>query len=162
MSDRELTQLISAAQYYLDAAESLHVPDHELARTVYADSDHWPADRVPYDLSLLDMYSAHLASCAMRLATIQEIWSATQKRRAPVHTRILRTSEATTSSRRQPALSRFCYATTSAMQNTTGKGTGEPPFGGRHWLSSRSERWADSFRVAMRRSRGYCVEIRMP
>jgi hypothetical protein len=31
MYDRELTQLISAAQYYLDAAESLHVSDDELA-----------------------------------------------------------------------------------------------------------------------------------
>jgi hypothetical protein len=71
--DRELTQLISAAQYYLEAAESLQVPDDELARTVRADSDQWPADRVPHDLSPLDTYSAHLASCAMRLATIQEI-----------------------------------------------------------------------------------------
>jgi len=73
MYDRELTQLISAAQYYLDAAESLQVPGAELARTVSADSDQWPADRVPHDLSPLDTYSAHLASCAMRLATIREI-----------------------------------------------------------------------------------------
>lgn len=72
MYDRELTQLISTAQYYLDAAESLHVPNHELTRTVSADSDRWSADRLPHPLSLLDIYSAHLASCATRLATIQE------------------------------------------------------------------------------------------
>src|SRR6266508_3707038 len=73
MYDRELTQLISTAQYYLDAAESLHVPDHELERTVSADSDRWSADRLPHPLSPLDIYSAHLASSATRLATIQEI-----------------------------------------------------------------------------------------
>ena len=73
MYDRELTQLISTAQYYVDAAESVHVPDDELARTVSADSEHWLADRLPHPLSPLHIYSAHLASCATRLATIQEI-----------------------------------------------------------------------------------------
>ena len=73
MCDRELTQLISAAQYYLGAAESLQVPDHELAGAVSADSNRWSTDRRPRALSSLDIYSAHLASCAIRLATIQEI-----------------------------------------------------------------------------------------
>ena len=80
MYDRELTQLISTAQYYLDAAESFHLPDHELARTVSTDSDRWPADRLPHALTLLDIYSAHLASCATRLATIQEILIGDAKR----------------------------------------------------------------------------------
>jgi hypothetical protein len=62
MYDRELTQLISTAQYYLDAAELLHLPDHELARTVSTDSNRWSADRLPHLLRLLDIYSAHLAS----------------------------------------------------------------------------------------------------
>ena len=73
MYDRELTQLISAVQFCLGAAESLRLPDDQLAHTAGADSDQWPSDRVPHDLSPLDTYSAHLASCAMRLATIQEI-----------------------------------------------------------------------------------------
>ena len=73
MYDRELTQLISTAQYYLDAADSLHLPDHELDRTVSSDSNCWSDDRLPRALSRLDIYSAHLASCATRLATIQEI-----------------------------------------------------------------------------------------
>lgn len=73
MCDRELTQLISTAKYYLDIADSLCVPDEDLARTVSADSAGWSADRLPHPLSLLDMYSAHLASCATRLATIHEI-----------------------------------------------------------------------------------------
>jgi hypothetical protein len=42
-------------------------------RTVLADSDRWWVDRRPHALSPLDVYSAHLASCAIRLATIQEI-----------------------------------------------------------------------------------------
>ena len=73
MLDRELTQLISTAKYYLDAAGSLLVPDEELASTVSANSASWSADRLPHPLSPLDTYSAHLASCATRLATIHEI-----------------------------------------------------------------------------------------
>jgi hypothetical protein len=73
MFDRELTQLISVAKHYLDAAESLRVPDQDLARTVSADSAGWSADRLPHPLSLLDTHLAHLASCATRLATIHEI-----------------------------------------------------------------------------------------
>jgi len=73
MSDRELTQLISTAKHYLDAAESLCVPDQDLTRTVSADSAAWFADKLPHPLSPLDTYSAHLASCATRLATIHEI-----------------------------------------------------------------------------------------
>jgi hypothetical protein len=73
MFDRELTQLISTAKYYLDAADSLLVPDLELASIVSADSARWSADRLPHPLSPLDTYSAHLASCATRLATIHEI-----------------------------------------------------------------------------------------
>jgi hypothetical protein len=73
MCDRELTQLISTAKYYFDAADSLHVPDEELASTLSADSASWLVDRLPHPLSLIDTYSAHLASCAMRLATIHEI-----------------------------------------------------------------------------------------
>jgi hypothetical protein len=73
MCGRELTQLISTAKYYLDAADSLHVPDHELAAAVSADSARWSADRLSHPLSLIDTYSAHLASCAIRLATIHEI-----------------------------------------------------------------------------------------
>lgn len=138
------------------------MPDDERARTVRADSDQWPTDRVPHDLSPLDTYSAHLASCAMRLSTIQEILVVTQRRREPAHMRILRTSEAATSSRRPLPLSRSCYATTWAMQSTTPKGTREPPFGGLPWPNSRSRRWAASFGVAMRRSWKYCVEHRMP
>ena len=73
MCDRELTQLISAAKYYLDTADLLSVPEQELDTTVSADSAHWSADRLPHPLSPLDTYSAHLASCATRLATIHEI-----------------------------------------------------------------------------------------
>jgi hypothetical protein len=73
MTDRELTQLISTAKHYLDAADSLCVPDEELTRTVSADSAAWPVDKLPHPLSPLDTYSAHLASCATRLATIHEI-----------------------------------------------------------------------------------------
>lgn len=73
MCDRELTQLISAAKYYLDAADSLLVPDQELDSTVSANSERCSADRQPHALSQLDTHSAHLASCAMRLATIHEI-----------------------------------------------------------------------------------------
>lgn len=73
MFDRELTQLISIAKYYLDASDSLPVPDQELATTVSANSASWSADRLPHLLSPLDTYSAHLASCATRLATIHEI-----------------------------------------------------------------------------------------
>ena len=80
MSDRELTQLISVAKYYLDAADSLAVPDHELASTVSADSATWSTDRLPRPLSPLDAYSAHLASCATRLATIHEILAGDFKR----------------------------------------------------------------------------------
>jgi len=162
MYDRELTQLISAAQYYLDAAESLQVPGAELARTVSADSDQWPADRVPHDLSPLDTYSAHLASCAMRLATIREILVGDARKRERSHMPILRTSEATTSSRQPPARLRSCYATTWAMQSTTPTGTREPRFGGPPWPNSRTDRWAASSGVAMRCSRTYYVEQRMP
>jgi hypothetical protein len=73
MFDRELTQLISTAKHYLDAAQSIPVSDHDLARAVSADSLGWPADRLPHPLSLLDSRSAHLASCATRLATVHEI-----------------------------------------------------------------------------------------
>ena len=73
MFDRELTQLISIAKYYLDAAEALDVPVEKLASTVTADSALWRADRQPHLLSALDTFSAHLASCAARLATIHEI-----------------------------------------------------------------------------------------
>ncbi len=73
MFDRELTQLISTSNYYLDAADALRVPDQELARTVSADSASWSADRLPHLLSPLAIYSAHLGSCATRLATIHEI-----------------------------------------------------------------------------------------
>ena len=73
MSDRELTQLISTAKYYLDSADSLCVPDHDLTRTVSADAAAWSADKLPHPLSPLQAYSAHLASCATRLATIHEI-----------------------------------------------------------------------------------------
>jgi hypothetical protein len=73
MSDRELTQLISTAKHYLDAADSLVVPNQELASTVSANSASWPKDRRPHPLSPLDTYSAHLDSCATRLATIHEI-----------------------------------------------------------------------------------------
>jgi len=73
MSDRELTQLISTAKHYLDAADSLLVPGEELASTVSANSASWSEDRRPRPLLPLDTYSAHLASCATRLATIHEI-----------------------------------------------------------------------------------------
>jgi len=73
MFDRELTQLISIAKHYLDAAESLLVPGEELASTVLANSTSWSEDRRPRPLSPRDTYSAHLASCATRLATIHEI-----------------------------------------------------------------------------------------
>ena len=73
MFERELTQLISVAKHYLDAAESLLVPSRELASTVSANSASWSEDRRPRPLSALDAYSAHLASCATRLATIHEI-----------------------------------------------------------------------------------------
>ena len=73
MSDRELTQLISTAKHYLDAADSVHVPSEELAGTVSDNSPSWSEDREPRPLSPLDTYSAHLASCATRLATIHEI-----------------------------------------------------------------------------------------
>jgi hypothetical protein len=73
MSDRELTQLISTAKFYLDAADSLHLSEQELASKVSDDSANWPTDRVPHNLSSLDTFSAHLASCATRLATIHEI-----------------------------------------------------------------------------------------
>jgi hypothetical protein len=71
--DRELTQLISAAKYYLDVADSLGVPASELAIIVSANSASWSTDRLPHPLSPLDTYSAHLASCAARLATIHEV-----------------------------------------------------------------------------------------
>ena len=73
MYNRELTQLISAAKHYLQAAEALAVPGAQLDTTVASNSANWPSDRKPCPLSLLDEYSAHLASCAARLATIQEI-----------------------------------------------------------------------------------------
>jgi len=73
MFDRELTQLISIAKHYLDAADSLSVLNEELASTVSANSASWSKDRRPRPLSPLDAYSAHLASCATRLATIHEI-----------------------------------------------------------------------------------------
>ena len=73
MSDRELTQLISTAKHYLDAADSLSVRDQDLTRTVSADAAAWSTDKQPHQLSPLDAYSAHLASCATRLATIHEI-----------------------------------------------------------------------------------------
>ncbi len=73
MIDRELTQLISTSKYYLDAADALPVPEHELDRTVSTDAARWPADRLPHSLSPLDAFSAHLASCAARLATVHEI-----------------------------------------------------------------------------------------
>jgi hypothetical protein len=73
MFERELTQLISTAKYYLDAANALCVQDSELDRTVSADSARWPEDRLPQTLSPLDTFSAHLASCAARLSTIHEI-----------------------------------------------------------------------------------------
>ena len=74
MSDREMTQLISTAKHYLDAADSLCVPDQDLTRAVSTDSAGWSADRLAHPLSPLDTYSAHLASCAIRLATIHEIF----------------------------------------------------------------------------------------
>jgi hypothetical protein len=73
MFDRELTRLIGIAKHYLDAADSLAVPDEELARTVSAGSASWSADLLAHPLSLVDTYSVHLASCATRLATIHEI-----------------------------------------------------------------------------------------
>jgi len=73
MSDRELTQLISTAKHYLDAADSLCLPDQDLTRTVSANAAAWSADKLSHPLSPLDAYSAHLASCATRLATIHEI-----------------------------------------------------------------------------------------
>jgi hypothetical protein len=73
MCDRELTQLISTAKYYLDVADSLCLPDQELDHSISADSANWSADRLPHPLSPRDTYSAHLASCATRLATIHEI-----------------------------------------------------------------------------------------
>ena len=73
MDDRELTQLISTAKFYLDVADSLLVPKQELASTVSHNSASWSEDRRPHPLSSLDTYSAHLASCATRLATIHEI-----------------------------------------------------------------------------------------
>jgi hypothetical protein len=73
MFDRELTQLISTAKYYLDAADLLLVADQELASSVSANSASWSTDRRPRPLSPLDTHSAHLASCATRLATIHEI-----------------------------------------------------------------------------------------
>jgi hypothetical protein len=73
MCDRELTQLISTAKHYLDAAETLPVLQKDLDITVSANSGNWPVDRRPRPLPDLDCYSAHLASCATRLATIHEI-----------------------------------------------------------------------------------------
>src|ERR1700675_2368963 len=75
MCDRELTQLISTAKYYLDAAEALFVvvADDELDLTVTEAAKRWAHDRKPHRLCTLDTYSAHLASCATRLATIHEI-----------------------------------------------------------------------------------------
>jgi hypothetical protein len=73
MFDRELTQLISTAKHYLDAADALRVPDEDLGKTVSADSAGWSEDRLQHPLSPLDTCSAHLASCATRLATIHEI-----------------------------------------------------------------------------------------
>jgi hypothetical protein len=73
MSDRELTQLISIAKHYLDVAGSVDVPSQDLDCTVSASSLLWPVDRLPYALSPLAEFSAHLASCAVRLATIHEI-----------------------------------------------------------------------------------------
>jgi len=70
---RQLTQLISVAKHYLDAAASLIVASGELNRTVSTDSAGWSADRLPRPLSPLDEFSAHLGSCATRLATIHEI-----------------------------------------------------------------------------------------
>jgi hypothetical protein len=71
--DRELTQLISTAKQYLDMAEAVIVPTEELAITVSANQARWSDERRPNPLSSLDIYSAHLASCATRLATIHEI-----------------------------------------------------------------------------------------
>ena len=73
MCDRELTQLISTAKHYLEAAETLPVSQDDLVRTVSTNSKLWAEDLKPYPLPLLDCYSAHLASCATRLATIHEI-----------------------------------------------------------------------------------------
>ena len=73
MFERELTQLISTAKHYLEAVESLPVSQDDLVRTVSANSKLWAEDLRPCPLPLLDCYSAHLASCATRLATIHEI-----------------------------------------------------------------------------------------
>jgi hypothetical protein len=73
MFDRELTQLISTAKHYLDAADALRVTVDDLASTVSDYSAGWSADRLPHPLSPLQEYSAHLASSATRLATIHEI-----------------------------------------------------------------------------------------
>jgi hypothetical protein len=73
MFDRELTQLISTAKHYLDAADSIPVLGEDLGKTVFADSAGWSEDRLPRPLSPLDTFSAHLSSCATRLATIHEI-----------------------------------------------------------------------------------------
>lgn len=73
MCDRELTQLISIAKHYLEAAETLSLSHEDLTRTVSSNSKAWAADRRPHPLPPLDCYSAHLASCAVRLATIHEI-----------------------------------------------------------------------------------------
>ena len=162
MYDRELTQLISAAQYYLDAAESLHVPDHELARTVSADSDRWSADRLPHPLRSSTSTRPTSRAAPRGWQPSRRFSSATQRKRGPAHTRILRTSRATTSVRRPHERSRSFYVTTWAMPSTTPKETREPPFAGLHWPSSRSGRWGASFGVGIRRLREDCVEARMP
>jgi len=86
----------------------------------------------------------------------------TPGKRGPARTRIWGTSRATTSGRRPREGLRSFYVTTWLMRSTTPKRTREPRFAGPHWPSSRSERWAASFGVDMRRLREYCVERRMP
>src|SRR6266851_3809964 len=73
MTSRELTQLISTAKHYLDVADSVPLSSADRASSVSANAASWPEDGRPHPLPPLDVYSAHLASCATRLATIHEI-----------------------------------------------------------------------------------------
>ena len=162
MCDRELTQLISAAQYYLDAAESLQVPDHELARAVSADSNRWSTDRRPRALSSLDIYSAHLASSAIRLATIQEILVGdARKARASAYTNAGDLSGENLRSVTTRAIE-ILLRDNVVMPSTTPKETSEPRLAGLHWLSSRSLSLRMSFGVVIRRLPSSWVDSTMP
>src|SRR5215467_7799670 len=96
MFDRELTQLISTAKHYLDAADSLLVSDSDLARTVSADSAAWSVDRQPRALLLLTRTPliSQVVRCDWRPS--MRFWLAVQRRLGPSHIRTMRRSLMTT------------------------------------------------------------------